>query len=581
MPCVYLSEMRLNVSDEADEEFIKNLYEKDNEKMAAAEKDLETKIKTLGENHPDVAGSYTDLGFAYCNRLEYDRAVDCYQKALEINIKTLGPVHPELAELYKTLGNTCSNKGDDEQAILYHQKSWEILKTHLGENHPDTKEIKLTIEYMKTDLLAKGLGEGHPDLATPYNDLANAYYEHGKYYLAIEYYQKSLEIQTKTMGEDHLDVAMTYHNLGKAYYDDYNYDQAVEQYQKSLAIRIKALGEEHPEVAKSYHNLGLVCNKRSEYIQAIEYYQKSLEILLKTVGENHPDVAVPCINIGLFYNEQGEYDRAIQYLQRALEICHNALKPDHPYMPVVYSCLGSVYRDKGEYDQAIEYYQKALELNRMALGADDPRTKGIERIIEDIMELRNPKSSTLMLDMSFKDSAAVLSDSEENDDWSPDDEDEYFKEIEEMLKDSPENTDDIYDKNIEPVNTELRKDAELSFFDKDTGEKKSTLQVEIPETREEQARGLMGRSEIPDHQGMLFVDDKEDIIVMWTKDTLIPTDIIFANKNNIIVSISENNAPLSKEYIYSEEESCFAIETKAGFCEKNSIHCGDSIKTIR
>src|SRR5215204_3394731 len=55
------------------------------------------------------------------------------------------------------------------------------------------------------------------------------------------------------------------------------------------------------------------------------------------------------------------------------------------------------------------------------------------------------------------------------------------------------------------------------------------VQVEIADEREEQERGLRGRTELAEDAGMLFVFDREGRPNIWTKYTQIPISVAFIN----------------------------------------------------
>lgn len=54
----------------------------------------------------------------------------------------------------------------------------------------------------------------------------------------------------------------------------------------------------------------------------------------------------------------------------------------------------------------------------------------------------------------------------------------------------------------------------------------ASFQVAIADEVSEQARGLMGVSELADDEGMLFLWDEVSERTFWMKDTLIPLDLI-------------------------------------------------------
>jgi len=55
--------------------------------------------------------------------------------------------------------------------------------------------------------------------------------------------------------------------------------------------------------------------------------------------------------------------------------------------------------------------------------------------------------------------------------------------------------------------------------------------IELAKTSKEREKGLSGRTELCDQCGMLFIFENDDYHPFWMKDTLIPLDIIWIDKN--------------------------------------------------
>src|SRR5262249_27703139 len=53
------------------------------------------------------------------------------------------------------------------------------------------------------------------------------------------------------------------------------------------------------------------------------------------------------------------------------------------------------------------------------------------------------------------------------------------------------------------------------------------IDVEIADTPQEKAQGLMFRTHLDDHRGMLFAYDTPQEITMWMRNTYIPLDMVF------------------------------------------------------
>jgi len=104
----------------------------------------------------------------------------------------------------------------------------------------------------------------------------------------------------------------------------------------------------------------------------------------------------------------------------------------------------------------------------------------------------------------------------------------------------------------------------------DTG-KLIKYHVEIAKTSEEQAEGLMHRLELKKNEGMLFLFDNEKKASFWMKNTLIPLDIIFINKNGSINKIYKNTIPKSLKRIISKGGVLAVLEINAGETNKNNI----------
>jgi uncharacterized protein len=55
----------------------------------------------------------------------------------------------------------------------------------------------------------------------------------------------------------------------------------------------------------------------------------------------------------------------------------------------------------------------------------------------------------------------------------------------------------------------------------------ATLRLEVARNDPQREHGLMDRTSLPAHTGMLFVFDNDGPVTFWMKDTLIPLDMVF------------------------------------------------------
>ena len=118
--------------------------------------------------------------------------------------------------------------------------------------------------------------------------------------------------------------------------------------------------------------------------------------------------------------------------------------------------------------------------------------------------------------------------------------------------------------------------GELTFLSK-AGKIKAKIDIEIAETNESRAQGLMYRDKMKENQGMLFIFAKEQMQSFWMKNTIIPLDIIFINAKKKIVNIQKNTTPYSLDSYPSIAPAKYVLEVNAGFTGKYKIEPGDKI----
>ena len=98
-----------------------------------------------------------------------------------------------------------------------------------------------------------------------------------------------------------------------------------------------------------------------------------------------------------------------------------------------------------------------------------------------------------------------------------------------------------------------------------------------PTTRE---RGLMFRKSLPEDRGMLFVFPWSYYWNFWMKDTRIPLDMVWLNKDGRVVHIVNKAQPCVSEpcRIYgSREKSLYVLELASGIAEKWHLKTGDKL----
>jgi len=106
------------------------------------------------------------------------------------------------------------------------------------------------------------------------------------------------------------------------------------------------------------------------------------------------------------------------------------------------------------------------------------------------------------------------------------------------------------------------------------------FKVEIADTQEKQALGLMFRDSMSANQGMLFIFPSEAPRSFWMKNTRIPLDIMYFDKDLRMVSISADTPPckVSRCPSYpSVTPAKYVLELNAGMASELGVGVGDSL----
>ena len=102
------------------------------------------------------------------------------------------------------------------------------------------------------------------------------------------------------------------------------------------------------------------------------------------------------------------------------------------------------------------------------------------------------------------------------------------------------------------------------------------LNLEIPSNPRDFNMGLMFREKLGQDSGMLFIFNEVSEKSFHMKNTSIPLDIAFINKDGIIESIKELK-PHNLNPVYSESEVLYALEVNRGWFIENNIKVGDRV----
>jgi len=101
-----------------------------------------------------------------------------------------------------------------------------------------------------------------------------------------------------------------------------------------------------------------------------------------------------------------------------------------------------------------------------------------------------------------------------------------------------------------------------------------SFNIEIAQTQQERAKGLMFRESMPDNHGMLFVFEKDAPLAFWMKNTLIPLDMVFIDENLSVVDVLAASPCKEDPCPNYRSHGRYVLEINAGLAEKYGIKNG-------
>jgi len=105
----------------------------------------------------------------------------------------------------------------------------------------------------------------------------------------------------------------------------------------------------------------------------------------------------------------------------------------------------------------------------------------------------------------------------------------------------------------------------------------ATVKAEVADEPDERTIGLMGRTDLADGEGMLFVFNRPQPLGFWMRDTLVPLSIAYVNAAGIIREIHDlkplDETPASSTF----RDLVYALEVPQGWFTRNKILPGDKI----
>ncbi|MDM8520691.1 tetratricopeptide repeat protein [Anaerolineales bacterium HSG6] len=312
------------------------------------ETDAQTIIDQFLKEDDASARFYDDLGDAYRDGQQDEKAMTAYQTTIALNPKLSWTYH-SLLKLYLKQGQHEEADALVKQALTQPNLVTASFCGLLGDSYRKYKRYDKAIAAYNEAI------ELDPKYRYPYQSILKIYLEQERLFDARSVLSRAIKADITS--------ASFYGNLGDLYHQHKQYEDAIIAYQKAIEI--------DPDYDNAYHGLATIYSVRREYQRAKTYYQKAHDL--------EPNVSVYLIGLAGISRHLGQLEQAEQYITTA-----RTKSPD----PYNLACLESI---SGNVEAALEALQQAIK--------EDPTDKDLARRDPDLDFIRDdPRVQALLAD---------------------------------------------------------------------------------------------------------------------------------------------------------------------------------------
>lgn len=103
------------------------------------------------------------------------------------------------------------------------------------------------------------------------------------------------------------------------------------------------------------------------------------------------------------------------------------------------------------------------------------------------------------------------------------------------------------------------------------------ISVELATNSADRATGLMGRTELADRHGMLFIYPEPQTAWFWMKDTPLSLDMIFIDTRGQIIDLVRDAKPEDETPVGGAPDTAMVLEISGGSAEALGLNPGDAV----
>ncbi len=335
------------------------------------------------KDQPEVRATLLDItGTIYLSLLQVPQARAQLEKAADLRSSLLGRDSLAFGESLSTLGVADALLDDYELGEVRAREAIAIFRHRLGDRHPD--------------------------LVRPLNNLVNVLCYKGDYGAAEEPSTEALELARELLGEQRVEVAEAVAFRALLFFKAGELPRAEALYREALALHRRYRGERHPKITTLLNNLALVLKQQGKWDEAESFFLQALDLERQLFGEDHPEVALALNNLGSLLRSRGQLEKAEKAYREAIALVDEIFGPSHSAALVTSTGLARVMIEADRAQEAESLLREGLERWTESLQGSWYLAYSRSVLGESLTQLGRPDDAAPLLEAAYRELREAL-----------------------------------------------------------------------------------------------------------------------------------------------------------------------------
>jgi tetratricopeptide (TPR) repeat protein len=374
---------------------------------------LQTRLKRLGEEHPDVLWSKAKIAHLMRDMGQLEQAETLERDVLQKFIKMVGLKHSWTQKIIKSLATTLEAKGKIQAAHLLHKDTdkktrntrWmKAASLHAPAlswahtNHGDLAQAE-DVERKRLEANLKTLGIYHMETLGAKARLAKILHHRKDYVGAETLFREVVGCANITVGEAHPNMMSANSNLALMLRAAGRLDESIAIFEEVVTLAKECHGVEHPQSLWYQSNLAEAFSAANQTEKALSIHVEVFKTRRLRLGEKHPDTLTAACYLAKVLIAKKNFKDAAKLQGRVADAREETLGADHPHTLYIKNNLAHTKCTLGDLDGSLKLHEEVLAGRMRVKGSDHPLTKASEehvRYLSSLIEDRiaNPSNYT-------------------------------------------------------------------------------------------------------------------------------------------------------------------------------------------